>query len=209
MLSPHALERGPVRHSAQGQARYVQKSRGKGRKYACSRHFDQSATAALSACSTAGLSSPVKQWQTLPISTCSSGSRDWKHRAEELSCRSELGLCRVLAKPLSGTYMWNGGVPVVPGLGRGSQGPWQHRESQAADSWQKRRVSSDMCSLKLAAETSWPRAQVSLPQPPAAHQPAPHWAGALKVEGATNHPKSQQEVMGLTHGSKGKKGKCD
>lgn len=55
-----------------------------------------------------------------------------------------------------------------------------------------------MCSLKLEAQTLWPRAQVSLPQPQAAHQPAPHWAGALKVE-ATKHPSSQQEVMGLTH----------
>lgn len=56
-----------------------------------------------------------------------------------------------------------------------------------------------MCSLKLAAQTSWPRAQVSLPQPQAAHQPAPHWAEALKAEEVTKHSNSQQEVMGLTY----------
>lgn len=37
--------------------------------------------------------------------------------------------------------------------------------SQATDSWQEGRVSSDMCSLKLASGTSWPGAQVSLSQP--------------------------------------------
>ena len=54
---------------------------------------------------------------------------------------------------------------VLPGLQRGSRGPWQYGESQAAGSWQEGRVSNDMCSLKLAAGTSWPRAQVSLSQP--------------------------------------------
>lgn len=61
---------------------------------------------------------------------------------------------------------------MLPGLGIGSRSPWQHRESQATGSWQEGRVSSDMCSLKLAAATSWPRAQVSLSQPLTAHQPA-------------------------------------
>lgn len=86
-----------------------------------------------------------------------------------------------------------------PALGRSSQGSLvAQRERQAVDSWHERKVSSDMCSLKLAAQTSWPRAQVSLPQPRAAHQAAPHWVEALKVE-ATKHPSSQKEVMGMTH----------
>lgn len=36
--------------------------------------------------------------------------------------------------------------------GEAPRGPWQHQESQAIDSWQRRRVSSDMCFLKLAAQ---------------------------------------------------------
>lgn len=95
-------------------------------------------------------------------------------------------------------HIWNRGTLWVEALVEAPRGPWWHRESQAVDSWHERRVSSDMYSLKLATQTSWPRAQVSLPQPRAAHQPAPHWAGALKVE-ATKYPSSQQEVMGMTH----------
>lgn len=82
---------------------------------------------------------------------------------------------------------------LLPGLGTGSKGPWQYWESQATGSWQEGRVSSDMCSLKLAAGTSWPRAQVSLFQPLPAHQPAPHWASALEVEGVPGYPRSQRE----------------
>lgn len=92
---------------------------------------------------------------------------------------------------------------VLPGLVTGSRGPWQYWEIQAAGSWQEGRVSSDMCSLKLAAGTAWPRAQVSLSQPLTAHQPAPHWAGALEVEGAPRYLRSQREATCVTHRGSG------
>ena len=57
------------------------------------------------------------------------------------------------------------GPITLPGSESGSRGPCQDGESQATDSWQEGRVSSDMCSLKLVSRTSWPGAQVSLSQP--------------------------------------------
>lgn len=104
---------------------------------------------------------------------------------------------------------------MLPGLGIGPRGPWQHGESWAAGFWQDGRVSSDMCSLKLAAGTSWPRAQVSLSQPLTAHQPAPHWAGAPNMKGAPEHPRSQKAAIRLTQRQRKslegprKKGKSD
>lgn len=92
---------------------------------------------------------------------------------------------------------------VLPGLGIGSRGPWQYWEIQAAGSWQEGRVSSDMCSLKLAAGTSWPRAQVSLSQPLTSHQPALHWARALEVERASRYLRSRREATCVTHRASG------
>lgn len=105
---------------------------------------------------------------------------------------------------------------TLPGLGSGSRGPCQDRESQATGSWQEGRVSSDMCSLKLATKTSWPRAQVSLSQPqlPTSLPPTGlkpwRWRGLPSAPGAREKQRAsvtQAEWQSL--GEPRKKGKSD
>lgn len=97
-------------------------------------------------------------WACGPAGTPTRSTPDTRGGQEARQAISSLGMAGTVTKGerVGGGFLLWGETPG--GLGS--------TDSQVVGPWQKRAVSNDMCSLKLAPGTSWPRSQVSLSQPP-------------------------------------------